>query len=308
MIVSCPKCGKRFRLASNKVTTGEVRLKCTSCGQPFTAGSGSTEHPARASRNGLSVLVAHNDAGFCDTVEGMLADEGISVTKSFDGYEALSIIESQRPQVVLLDVALPSLYGMVLCEKIKSSHELKDIKVILIASVYNNMRYRRTPSKLYGADEYIEKDFICRDLLPKLKKLVQGFDNLASAPATNSGIADGGERAKKEHPGSEGKAQAFKATAGLESAGDKDTQEKAARLARIIVADIMLYHRKKIDLDVNKANIFEIFKNEINEGIKYFNKRLPNVQAKNYLIDAFKEVLSQEKAATGGLRNKAAGG
>lgn len=303
MIVSCPKCEKRFRFNSGVLPEG-VRLKCTSCTESFVVSPGGKCREVR--RKTPSLLVAHGDGGFCESVEKVFAGWDMDVIKACDGKEVLGILERRGPRVILLDVALPGIYGMVLCEKIKNMPGFMETKVILVASVYNNARYRRTPSNLYGADDYIEKDKIDVELAAKVRSLMGGVEEAAAPGVSGDGAVDAPGTMESAPPqGSPGKEPAGAAAPG--PAPDADINEKAGRLARVIVADMMLYHRKKFDVDIEKVNIFEFFKDEIAEGMKYFSKRLPSVSAKEYLIDAFKEVLGQKRPSAPKTGGKAVG-
>jgi len=304
VIVSCPKCEKKFRFNSGVLPEG-VRLNCTSCAESFIVRPEDRGEEVR--RKVPSLLVAHGDGGVCESVEKVFAGWNMDVIKASDGKEVLGILDRRRPGVVLLDVALPGLYGVFLCEKIKSMPELTETKVILVASVYNNTRYRRAPSNLYGADDYVEKDTIGDELAAKVRNFMGDVEEPAAPVASVSGAAGEAAGTAEGEPrqGKHGEEPAGEN--GPEGVATSDINEKAERLARVIVADMMLYHRKKFDVDIDKVNIFELFKDEIAEGMKYFSKRLPSVSAKEYLIDAFREVLNQKKPSDGKSRGSAAG-
>jgi len=82
----------------------------------------------------------------------------------------------------VLDVGLPGIYGFELCERLKGNPATKSIKIVLLSSVYDNRRYKRTPTNLYGADDYIEKHHIPDFLLSKLRKLIFPDQFPAEAP------------------------------------------------------------------------------------------------------------------------------
>jgi CheY-like chemotaxis protein len=89
-----------------------------------------------------------------------------------NGQEALSILEKEHPEIAYLDVALPQVLGFEVCEIIKKSPRLKETKVVLVSSIYDKTRYKRAPSSLYGADDYIERHHINDGLIPKLRKML----------------------------------------------------------------------------------------------------------------------------------------
>jgi CheY-like chemotaxis protein len=126
------------------------------------------------------VLVAHDSEVVRNSITSVLVDAGFAVDSAVDGKEALRKVAEIKPRAMVLDVGLPGIYGFELCERLKGSQETSDIKIVLLSSVYDKRRYKRTPVTLYGADDYIEKHHI-PDLLPlKLRKLI--FPDEFSAP------------------------------------------------------------------------------------------------------------------------------
>ena len=102
----------------------------------------------------------------------VLTDDGFQVETASDGVEALRKATGLRPQGLVLDVGLPGIYGFELCERLKGDPATKAIKIVLLSSVYDMRRYKRTPASLYGADDYIEKHHIPDFLAIKLRKLI----------------------------------------------------------------------------------------------------------------------------------------
>ncbi len=73
--------------------------------------------------------------------------------------------------MAVLDVVMPKLNGFKVCRKIKTSPELKDIKVILCTS--KNQESDEFWGKKQGADAYITKPFKDEDMLSVVAKLLQ---------------------------------------------------------------------------------------------------------------------------------------
>jgi CheY-like chemotaxis protein len=93
------------------------------------------------------------------------------------GRDALDLLQKEKPAVVLLDVGLPQMFGFELCDIIKKSPLLKEIGVILVASIYDKTRYKRQPSTLYGADDFIERHQIEEELVSKINQLIKNEKN-----------------------------------------------------------------------------------------------------------------------------------
>jgi len=164
MLIACPSCGKHFRPKGAKAGK---RYRCSRCRAVFRLVPGGEGSVGR-----LKVLIAEESALFCQRLAELLAAEPFEVTTCRDGAAALAAAEKLCPDLLLLDVALPGMPGFQLCEKLKEDPRYAGLKIVLIASTYDETRYRRPPVSLYGADAYIERHRIAEELLPMLHRLM----------------------------------------------------------------------------------------------------------------------------------------
>lgn len=184
MIVSCD-CGAKLKVDETKIAGRSVRVRCPRCGNmvPLHPLPGQVVRPVTQTRpespapspTAPLILVAHDS----DVVRGMVTDvlskSGFRVSSAANGILALQMVNDLHPSGLVIDVGLPGIYGFELCERLKNSAETRDIKIILLSSVYDMRRYKRTPVSLYGADDYIEKHHIPDFLAIKLRSLLS-FD------------------------------------------------------------------------------------------------------------------------------------
>ncbi|MFZ3072599.1 MAG: response regulator, partial [Thermodesulfobacteriota bacterium] len=138
----------------------------------------------------IRVVIANENAVLCNTMEDLIKDIGAEVVKVFDGVKAVEAVETLLPDLLIIDVALPKLYGFAVCDYVKKKPELKDTKVLLLTTLFDMKRYTRAPASLHGADDYVETHAIAKDLLPKVRQVLNmgGFVNApqgvdAGAPA-----------------------------------------------------------------------------------------------------------------------------
>ncbi len=184
MIVSC-ECGAKLKIDDAKLSGKVVKVRCPRCGNviPVQKPSPVSSMPSRniaaqtapfapAPTSGPLVLVAHDSDVVRKMVADILVGSGFRVDTAADGVEALKKSMENKPQAIVLDVGLPGIYGFELCERLKANPATKAIKIVLLSSVYDMRRYKRTPTNLYGADDYIEKHHIPDFLLTKLRKLI----------------------------------------------------------------------------------------------------------------------------------------
>jgi DNA-binding response OmpR family regulator len=114
------------------------------------------------------VLVADDDVDLCTLLRTNLEADGFVVLTAGDGRQALELIESEKPDVVLLDIMMPVLDGYGVLERLsKDPHE--GTRVILITAKASS-RDRLHGWEL-GADEYVTKPFDLDSLLKRVRKM-----------------------------------------------------------------------------------------------------------------------------------------
>jgi DNA-binding response OmpR family regulator len=95
---------------------------------------------------------------------------GFQVFPAENGDEALKLIQSELPKLVILDVMMPKISGFDVCEKIKNDNNLKDIYVILLTA--KGQETDKEKGLMVGADEYFTKPFDPDKLLSKIKTIM----------------------------------------------------------------------------------------------------------------------------------------
>ena len=293
MIITCGKCKKRYKLDDSKITARSVRLRCISCGsdiifnkEPELAAAGS---PAPSTIH--CVLVSSDDAEIRKAVEQALGGSNVAIIAASNGEETMTALKTRTPRIVILDVALPGFHGFAVCDYIKSRADMRDTRVILTSAAFNRKRYKRKPTTLFGADDYIEK----YDLTVELVEKINGFKVMPELKCAGApGPAETTHAAAPSAPVAA--KQAKDAAPATPSPHDRASDDRARKLARVIAADVVLYNRKKLSDSVNRGNINVVFKDEIEEGVRYFKKRLPAVHApETYLAEALLDFLNEAR-------------
>jgi DNA-binding response OmpR family regulator len=118
-----------------------------------------------AQQEALTVLVVEDDDRIQRLVELVLRGEGYCVLQASDGHRALELIDSEKPDLVILDLMLPLLDGWALREKMREQPATAEIPVILMSAVRN---LRETARQLQVAD-YISKPFEIDDLVRSVR-------------------------------------------------------------------------------------------------------------------------------------------
>jgi predicted Zn finger-like uncharacterized protein len=246
----------------------------------------------------IKVVVANESLSFCDAVAKILADHSFELVVCTDGKQALETVERICPDLLLLDVALPTMFGFEVCERVRQNPALAGVKIVLIASIYDKTRYKRSPNSLYGADDYLEKHHIPDSLIPMIYRLVSGSAPPPSAPSP-------GELALQEKSRTEiREAEVSQTQAEREGRQQpllvelSEVQLKARRLARIIVSDISLYSQAKVEQGVRDGNFYTLLADDIREGEQLYRQRVSESvrETSSYLTDAFEDLIAKKRA------------
>lgn len=104
-----------------------------------------------------SVLIVEDDPDLCDFLAANLQCIFATTYVAHDGREAIPIIVSHLPQLIISDISLPRVSGLELCRKVKQNPELNFIPVILLAPDMDEMA--AGDGYKTGADAYVVKPF-----------------------------------------------------------------------------------------------------------------------------------------------------
>lgn len=102
----------------------------------------------------------------------VLTQAGFRVEEAANGRDALSMIDSLRPTLVLLDVKLPDISGLEVCREIRQRPDTRDIRVVQISAALVSPEDKERGLQS-GADEYITVPFEPRDLVNQVRTLLR---------------------------------------------------------------------------------------------------------------------------------------
>lgn len=119
---------------------------------------------------GDSILVVDDEADTVELARMVLEYEGYRVFSASTGEEAIEFLDtnSEKPDLVLLDVLMPKTNGLEVCRWIKKQPKLKNIPVLLFTAKVG--KKDRIAGEEAGADAYINKPFSADDLLNLIKE------------------------------------------------------------------------------------------------------------------------------------------
>ena len=118
---------------------------------------------AENSLQGIKVMVIDDSKTIRRTAETLLKKAGCDVITATDGFEALSKITDQNPDVIFIDIMMPRLDGYQTCALIKNNQLYKNTPVILLTS--KDGLFDRARGRIVGSDQYLTKPFTKDELL-----------------------------------------------------------------------------------------------------------------------------------------------
>jgi signal transduction histidine kinase len=118
-----------------------------------------------------SIMVVDDDQRNVRLMESILRSNGYLVTKAFNGEEAKGIIETNPPDLVLLDVMMPKMSGFELCRLLRDRYETRLLPVIMITAL--NSLEDKVRALETGADDFLSKPINKTELLAKVRSILR---------------------------------------------------------------------------------------------------------------------------------------
>jgi len=369
MIAGCPKCSARYRVDAERIGPEGAKLRCTKCSAVFLvrapqAAPAAAEEvaaptpqqetaPPREYDRTRLVLIADPDESRGKACAEAVESWGLQAHLVHDGVEAMMAIQRLLPSAVVLDAALPKMFGFQVCEVVKRNDSLRETVVVLVGAIHHQTRYRRDPSDLYGADVYIEQPDLPDGLEavlregglpmgggapstqtpeptptpapePVVAKMPEPTPEpvVASAPepsptpeappapelSLESPVADADAEPEFEFdpPDTETTPESTPAPVAnvAEPAdGDEDPEkteerERARRLARIAVSEMLLYQPEKFEQATRDGNLEQVLDLEIQEARALLRQRISEeVRAEaDFVMDELERVAAERSA------------
>ena len=124
-----------------------------------------------------SVLVVEDESSFAEALTLGLAREGFSVTVAGDGGEALRRFAEIEPDVVLLDVMLPTMSGVDVCRAIRAT---SNVPIIMVSAKSSELDM--VVGLEVGADDYVTKPYRLRELVARMRAVMRRSEDGTATP------------------------------------------------------------------------------------------------------------------------------
>jgi len=118
------------------------------------------------------ILLIEDDPFLIDIYTTKLKEEGYAVDVAEDGEEGLRMLKQKKPDLLLLDVVLPSFNGWEILRKIKRTDDLKDLKVVILSNLGEKEEVEKGLN--LGAAKYLVKaHYTPTEVIKEIKKILK---------------------------------------------------------------------------------------------------------------------------------------
>ncbi|XZO01990.1 MAG: response regulator [Microcoleus sp.] len=141
--------------------------------------------------NQPSILVVDDQPDNFDVIEALLSDRGYDLHYASNGHVALNSLDVFQPDVILMDVMMPDLDGMEVCQRIKAQPQWEGVPIIMVTALSGKEDLARCIKA--GADDFISKPVSGLELRARVHsmlRLKQQYDKIRSLSKVQENTID----------------------------------------------------------------------------------------------------------------------
>ncbi len=134
----------------------------------------------------MKILIVDDEKLLVKGIKFNLEQDGYETETAYDGEEALKLARDKSISLIILDLMLPSIDGLTVCQKIR---EFSSVPIIMLTAKTEDMD--KILGLEYGADDYLTKPFNILELKARIKAILRRVTNSSVAAAKPSVSAGG---------------------------------------------------------------------------------------------------------------------
>ncbi|KRK48508.1 response regulator [Secundilactobacillus kimchicus] len=127
------------------------------------------------------ILVVDDERPITDIMKFNLNKEGYDVAVASDGEEALKLVESEKPDLIVLDLMLPKVDGLEVARQVRMKH---DTPIIMVTA--KDSEIDKVLGLELGADDYVTKPFSNRELVARIKANLRRQNSVSTAETSDN--------------------------------------------------------------------------------------------------------------------------
>ena len=117
------------------------------------------------------ILIADDEPNILISLEFLMKREGYEVSVARDGQEAMEALRREHPRLLLLDVMMPRKTGFEVCQEVRNDDSIRSTLILMLTA-----KGRETDvvkGLALGADAYMTKPFSTRELVQKVREMLE---------------------------------------------------------------------------------------------------------------------------------------
>jgi DNA-binding response OmpR family regulator len=122
--------------------------------------------PSRA-----KILVVDDEPAIREIQAQVLGDLGHHVIQAGNGREALRLASTEQPDLILLDIMMPEINGIKVCQQLRADKQTSDIPVIVVSGV--DAKTALEESIIAGADDFLAKPIDTLELVVRVRSMLR---------------------------------------------------------------------------------------------------------------------------------------
>lgn len=119
----------------------------------------------------MDILIVEDEREIAQLINSCLTREGFNCEVAYDGLSALAKVNSLQPDLMILDLMLPQLDGLEVCNRVRNQGLTKDPYILMLTA--KGEEIDRVIGLSTGADDYLVKPFSPRELVARVRALLR---------------------------------------------------------------------------------------------------------------------------------------
>lgn len=119
-----------------------------------------------------NILICDDNEAVHETIGTYLENDGMTYSSAFDGEEAINKFKSTNPDLIILDLMMPKVFGTEVCKRIR---KISDVPIIMLTA--KGEEIDKIIGLEIGADDYIVKPFSPREVVARIKTIFRRVNN-----------------------------------------------------------------------------------------------------------------------------------
>ncbi len=117
------------------------------------------------------ILIVDDNIPNLELLQAYLEDSDYDIEQAQDGYQAIEMIDADKPDLVILDVMMPKISGFEVCKKLKNDPKTADLPIIMVTALSEMGDIERAID--CGTDDFLSKPVNRIELLTRVKTMLR---------------------------------------------------------------------------------------------------------------------------------------